>query len=181
MIKGVSNCRFEREQDTNWLGFGTGKYYQAFYTSRNDSSPVHFTTKQYNDFKRAQKAVPTPICSFRGRIWWWYKLEFYIAPDDTDDEAVQTAIRAIADQSRDGDIPRDATSCEASYARVLGLRGRVTVEDIKRHYRDRMREYHPDKVAALGPKLCELAEEETKQINAAYEFFMDKYASRAKA
>ena len=40
-----------------------------------------------------------------------------------------------------------------------------------------MREYHPDKVVALGPKLRELAENETKKINAAYEFFTDKYAN----
>jgi len=49
--------------------------------------------------------------------------------------------------------------------------------DVKRHYHERMLEYHPDKVAALGPKLREVAENETKKINAAYEFFTVKYAS----
>jgi DnaJ-domain-containing protein 1 len=39
-----------------------------------------------------------------------------------------------------------------------------------------MAEYHPDKVANLGSKLRELAEEEAKKINAAYEFFRTKYA-----
>ncbi len=64
---------------------------------------------------------------------------------------------------------------EIVHAQVLGLRGRVTPVDIKRHYRERMMEYHPDKVAALGIKLRELAEIETKKINAAYEFFRKKY------
>ena len=29
----------------------------------------------------------------------------------------------------------------------LGLRGKVTFEELKRQYRNRMAEYHPDKVA----------------------------------
>ena len=65
-----------------------------------------------------------------------------------------------------------------THAQILGLRGRVTLTDIKRHYRERMLEYHPDRVAALGPKLREVAELETKKINAAYEFFTAKYSSR---
>ena len=73
--------------------------------------------------------------------------------------------------------PSEPVSDEITHARVLGLRGRVTFTEIKSHYRERMREYHPDKVAALGPKLRELAENETKKINAAYEFFTDKYAN----
>jgi len=66
---------------------------------------------------------------------------------------------------------------EVLHARILGLQGRVTFSDIKRLYRERMLEYHPDKVATLGPKLRSLAEEETKKINAAYEFFAAKYQS----
>lgn len=66
----------------------------------------------------------------------------------------------------------EAVLDERDFARILGLRDRVTVSDIKRAYRQRMMEHHPDRVAALGPKLRELAEKEAKKINAAYEFFM---------
>jgi DnaJ-domain-containing protein 1 len=76
--------------------------------------------------------------------------------------------------------PTEPVSEEIAYARVLGLSGRVTFDDIKRHYRERVREYHPDKVAALGPKLRELAEDEMKKINAAYEFFTAKYGNNRK-
>jgi hypothetical protein len=69
----------------------------------------------------------------------------------------------------------DKVSDEVDHARVLGLHGRVTLTDIKRHYRERMLEYHPDRVASLGTKLKEVAEQETKKINAAYEFFTKKY------
>ena len=68
---------------------------------------------------------------------------------------------------------------EVSHARVLGLRGKITFSDIKRSYRERMQEYHPDKVSSLGPKLREVAEAEAKKINAAYEFFTRKYGPSA--
>jgi DnaJ-domain-containing protein 1 len=68
---------------------------------------------------------------------------------------------------------------EISHARVLGLRGKITFDDIKRCYRERMQEYHPDKVSSLGPKLREVAEAESKKINAAYEFFTHKYRRNA--
>ena len=35
-------------------------------------------------------------------------------------------------------------------------------------YRARMSEYHPDKVASLGPDIRALAEQKAKEINAAY-------------
>jgi len=64
---------------------------------------------------------------------------------------------------------------EAYYGRVLGLSGKITKEDIKKYYRKKVAEYHPDKVASLGKKLREVAEEEMKQINEAYEYFRKKY------
>ena len=38
-----------------------------------------------------------------------------------------------------------------------------------------MKEYHPDKVSKLGSKLKKVAEEESKKINEAFEYFKDKY------
>jgi DnaJ-domain-containing protein 1 len=64
---------------------------------------------------------------------------------------------------------------EIAHARVLGLRGKITFDDIKRCYRERMQEYHPDKVNSLGQKLRELADAESKKINLAYEFFRNNY------
>jgi hypothetical protein len=61
------------------------------------------------------------------------------------------------------------------HARTLGLSGAFDFAAVKSHYYDRIKEYHPDKVAALGPKLRELAEIESKKINAAYEFFTKKF------
>ena len=68
---------------------------------------------------------------------------------------------------------------ELAHARVLGLRGTITFDDVKRSYRERMHEYHLDKVNSLGQKLRELADSEAKKINAAYEFFRRKYDPNA--
>ena len=49
--------------------------------------------------------------------------------------------------------------------------GPVTAASLRRHYREQVAAYHPDRVAGLGAKLQRLAEEETKKINQAYAFF----------
>ncbi len=54
---------------------------------------------------------------------------------------------------------------------TLGLTGEVTPEVLRRAYKARVREYHPDQVARLGIKLRRLAEDETKRINEAYAYF----------
>ncbi len=48
---------------------------------------------------------------------------------------------------------RTAQTSEADYWDILGLSGNVTKDDIRKAYRKAMSEYHPDKVASLGPEL----------------------------
>ena len=48
---------------------------------------------------------------------------------------------------------------------VLGLQPGASLMEVRRARRSRMVEYHPDKVAALGPKIRELAEVESRRIN----------------
>lgn len=64
------------------------------------------------------------------------------------------------------------------YGQVLGLKGQVTFDDIRRRYRDLVAQYHPDKVSHLGPKLKEVAESEMKEINEAYQFFKHQHERR---
>tara|TARA_Y100000590_G_scaffold34037_1_gene37233 strand:+ start:1030 stop:1407 length:378 start_codon:yes stop_codon:yes gene_type:complete len=70
---------------------------------------------------------------------------------------------------------RNSSEKESYYAVVLGLKGEVNKEEIKRAYRKKMNEYHPDKVNKLGQKLKKLALEESQKINEAYEYFKEKY------
>jgi hypothetical protein len=71
--------------------------------------------------------------------------------------------------------PKSEANAELLFAKVLGLNGRVTREDVKRRWRELTVQYHPDKVAHLGPKLREVAEQEMKAINEAYDYFRNKY------
>lgn len=60
---------------------------------------------------------------------------------------------------------------DVRYRRVLGLAEEFTREELARAYKERMKKYHPDRVSDLGEELQALAEEMTKEINAAYAFF----------
>jgi hypothetical protein len=52
--------------------------------------------------------------------------------------------------------------------RVLGVGVGASQQEMRTAYREKISQYHPDKVAALGPELKALAEEKTKEINRAY-------------
>ncbi|MFA5197833.1 MAG: DnaJ domain-containing protein [Patescibacteria group bacterium] len=64
---------------------------------------------------------------------------------------------------------------ERYFETILGLKPGKTSTDIKNRYRELVMQYHPDRVAHLGPKLREFAEQQMKEINEAYDFFKEKY------
>jgi len=65
---------------------------------------------------------------------------------------------------------------EREFARILGLSGRVTRDDVRRAYRELASQYHPDKVQHLGPKLRKVADNEMRTINDAYAYFRERYS-----
>ncbi len=52
---------------------------------------------------------------------------------------------------------------------VLGITQNASVQEIREAYRGLISQYHPDKVAQLGPELQKLAAEKSTLINAAYQ------------
>lgn len=75
--------------------------------------------------------------------------------------------------------PNVSKSEEEMYADVLGLRKEgLSKESIKSAYRQKMREYHPDRIESfnLGREFKELAEEKSKSINAAYAFLKRRFS-----
>lgn len=69
----------------------------------------------------------------------------------------------------------DSQSEEQRYDRVLGLKGKVAASDVKKAYRDLLAKYHPDKVHHLGDEFKHIADQKTREIIAAYEYFCEKY------
>ncbi len=57
----------------------------------------------------------------------------------------------------------------ATWHEVLKVPPGATVEEIRQSYKSLMQQYHPDKVAALGEELKVLAEQKSREINAAYQ------------
>ncbi len=84
--------------------------------------------------------------------------------------------RAMAAQpnpqtSPDGDDAR----LEKRYLKILGLQGKLKVDDIKRAYRKKIAEYHPDKVQNMAPEIRKLAEVRTSELTEAYAYLKAKY------
>jgi len=58
------------------------------------------------------------------------------------------------------------------WSQVLGVSPSATSQEINAAYRRKIAEYHPDKVAQMGPEIRALAERRSQEINAAYDFAM---------
>ena len=52
---------------------------------------------------------------------------------------------------------------------VLGVAPSASKDEIVRKYRHKIKQCHPDRVVGLAPELLQLAEEQTKALNGAYE------------
>jgi hypothetical protein len=66
-------------------------------------------------------------------------------------------------------------SPEQRYMGLLGLKGNVSEDEIKKKYRELMSQYHPDKVQHLGREFQQMAEEKTREIQKAYDYFRQDY------
>ena len=70
-------------------------------------------------------------------------------------------------------MPPDVRSALVAF----GLDEEASFEDVRRAYREHVKQYHPDKVAHLGAELRKLAEMKTKEFNAAYHKLERFYAA----
>ncbi len=69
---------------------------------------------------------------------------------------------------RGGPAPGSSDRYSSPYE-VLGVQSGASDEEISSAYRKLVQQYHPDRVADLGPELREVAEQRMKEINAAYQ------------
>jgi hypothetical protein len=81
---------------------------------------------------------------------------------DLPNDEVLDGIRTPTFSSREKQVP--------AWYTTLGVSADAPIEEIQRAFRQRMSEYHPDKVASLGEELRTLAEEKSKEISLAYKF-----------
>jgi hypothetical protein len=78
-------------------------------------------------------------------------------------------------QEKNSHRPRsDVGDAAARHRATLGLGKIFTRNELGEAYRQRMKEYHPDRVSGLGKELKQLAEQKAKDINEAFAFFIRK-------
>lgn len=93
-------------------------------------------------------------------------------PEEDEDEDEADADEPEADEAepeapREPAVPRQAPP--PSPWEVLGVSPQTPLPEVRRAYLALVAQYHPDKVAQLGPKLQALAQEETRRIIEAWE------------
>ncbi|HET7931477.1 MAG TPA: J domain-containing protein [Rhodanobacteraceae bacterium] len=64
--------------------------------------------------------------------------------------------------------PPPSGSSTKPWYEVLQVPTYASLDDVKQAYRRRIAEYHPDKTSGLGEDLRALAEQKSREINAAY-------------
>jgi hypothetical protein len=168
--------------------------FYAYYRSRQYSWNEPISKEEFDRMTLHQRHTPHFMLTIGHRNWWWFGDAFYYTPEAFSDPIVikglilQKEQRARNKEERaraaaSGEPPPPAGKSRRKYGprvpvaqrsyqspyEILGVLPTASFSEIKTAYRKRMTEYHPDKVAALGSALRELAEEMTKQINNAYE------------
>jgi DnaJ like chaperone protein len=66
----------------------------------------------------------------------------------------------------------EANSISETWFKTLEVQKDASKDQISKAYKKKMSQYHPDKVSSLGDELRKLAEEKSKEINAAYDYAM---------
>ena len=66
----------------------------------------------------------------------------------------------------------EAGSIAGNWFRILEVAESASKDEIASAYKQKIRQYHPDKVANLGPEIRQIAEAKSKEINTAYDHAM---------
>ena len=78
--------------------------------------------------------------------------------------------KASSDTPAAAPIPGQPAGNEnAPWHEVLGVAPDATLEQIRKAYEEKSAQYHPDRVAGMGPEFRETAIRLTRRINDAYE------------
>jgi DnaJ like chaperone protein len=77
--------------------------------------------------------------------------------------------RADRPENDEKSTSNDESAQEPMWYDVLGVRPSASTGEIKAAFRERARQYHPDRVEGLGPEFREIAEKKMKQLNEAYD------------
>jgi len=110
-------------------------------------------------------ALAAAVASFYAHALWFQR----VLPDaDRMQAAEGPPSDASESSSTSADVDPELCSSPDPYV-VLDLQPGATDDEIRRAYKEQVRQYHPDRVEALGADLRQLADQRTKEINWAYD------------
>ena len=112
----------------------------------------------------ATEALVIVVCLVLG---YWIVAVFLPSLFETD-AVLAEDVASAPDESDEAHVQADA-ALAAEWYEVLEIPESSLREEIVAAYKRRIRQYHPDLVARMGPELRELAERRSRQINAAYD------------
>ncbi len=153
---GEKDCKCIRKSKTTWLFRFTNDLFADQFAAINDKDKRQQAEDQLRAEKRQQEEAE-------------YEKERQRTEDENRRRFEQEK------QEQEADNQQQTVKAERYYGKVLGLKGRITKEDVKRRYRQLCQQYHPDMVNHAGPKIKEVAEREMKKINEAYAYFEKMY------
>ena len=64
---------------------------------------------------------------------------------------------------------------DEDHYRVLGVTRAMPLSEIRRVYKEKLLQYHPDRVHSLGKEFQDLAEQKTKELNEAYQRILKEH------
>ena len=183
-----SNCRIIKlggYVTKTWVFWGEQRLVPITYafevTYRNDvhSSGTRMSPAAYARLAAEQLHTPVFVLAVGRRHWWWFNNTFYSTREHFSDPMALKALLTGTHAQQRNPAPETSQGSRAPSDRsaraVLGVDGHASLEAIKQAYRQRIAEYHPDKVANLGIELRRVADEMTRKINTAYEELKARY------
>jgi DnaJ like chaperone protein len=77
-------------------------------------------------------------------------------------------LKGVGQARKEHSPPRDPVGPSRRPHEVLGVDADASAEEIRAAYQALIQQYHPDRVADMGHEVRDVAEQKTKEINAAY-------------
>ena len=114
-------------------------------------------------------------------IGYWLVSKFSGGPSKPIQENSEPAQKAENEPLRPGgpEHPIQSDAHPSNWSEVLQIERNADVMEIRRAYKALISQYHPDKVASLGPELRDLCERKSKEINIAYDQAMQERGATA--
>ena len=84
----------------------------------------------------------------------------------------------ITEKFSTGPAPAPPPQSRPEWADVLGVAPDASRDDVKRAYLQKIEEFTPGRLAALGPEMRKLAEERLQQINLAFDAAERQFTGR---